>query len=116
MVCVRDRMTFSRVLALVLMLCVCVLNVIPLSNVTPRMVGVLVYGMGVLFSVTSGCAVYSLLCGVISVRDDLFVETFILFVVSQFSSVCVYSCSCVAAVSYLGCCESIVRSSAYVMR
>ena len=50
-----------------------------------------------------------------SVREDLFEETFLLLLVSQCSSVWMLSCSCVAAVSYFGCCESTVRSSAYDM-
>ena len=47
-----------------------------------------------------------------SVREDLFVETFILLLVSHCSNVWMQCCSCVAAVSCLGCCESIARSSA----
>ena len=67
------------------MLSVCCLNDIPLSKVTSRTVGVLVSGIGVLNSVAIGCAVYSLLYGIMTVSVDLFVETFSLFVVSQFS-------------------------------
>ena len=85
-VCVRARMTFSRVLAFVLIVLVCSLNVIPLSNVTPNMVDVSVTGMGVLKSVTCGCAEYSRLNGVISVSVDLFVETLSRLFVSQSSS------------------------------
>ncbi len=92
-------MTFSLFLALLLMSSVCCLNVIPLSSVTPRIFVCGVIGICVLLSVTCGVALYSMLCGVTSVSDDLFVETFILFVVSQFSSVCMYCCSCSAAVS-----------------
>ena len=58
-VCVTARRTFSRVLAFVLTVLVCSLNVIPLSNVTPSIVAVSVTGMGVLKSVTCGWAVYS---------------------------------------------------------
>ena len=83
-------MTFSRVLALVLMFCVCCLNVIPLSSVTSRIVGVLWIGIGVLKSVTCGCVLYSLLYGVMSVSVDLFVETLSLLFVSQCSSWCIY--------------------------
>ena len=60
-VCVRALMTFRRVLAFVLIVSVWCLNVMPLSSVTPNMVGVFVTGMGVLFRVTCGCTVYSLL-------------------------------------------------------
>lgn len=60
-VCVRALMTFSRVLAFVFIVSVWCLNVMPLSSVSPRIVGVLVIGMGVLFSVTCGCIVCSLL-------------------------------------------------------
>ena len=48
-------------------------------------------------------------------RENLFVETFILLLVSHCSNVWMYSCSCVAVVSCFGCCESIVRSSAHDM-
>ena len=89
-VCVRARMTFSLVLAFVLIVLVCSLNVIPRSNVTPKMVDVSVTGMGVLKSLTSGWTVYSRLNGVISVRVDLFVETLSLLFVSQSSSSCIY--------------------------
>ena len=58
-VCESARMTFSRFLALVLIVSVCCLNVIPLSNVTPRMVGVWVTGMGALLIVMWGSVVYS---------------------------------------------------------
>ena len=84
--CVSIRRTFSRVLAFVLTVLVCSLNVIPLSNVTPSTVAVSVTGMGVLKSVTCGWAVYSRLKGVISVSEDLFVETLSLLFVSQCSS------------------------------
>ena len=50
-----------------------------------------------------------------SVSEDLFVETLSLLLVSQCSNSCIYCCSCVAAVSYLGCCEMMVMSSAYVI-
>lgn len=86
MVWVSARMTFSRVLALVLMFCVCCLNVIPRSRVTPRIVGVLLIGIGVLKRVTTGWVLYSLLYGVMSVRVDLVVDTVSLLSVSQFSS------------------------------
>ena len=55
---------------------------------------------------------YSLFHGVMSVSVDFVVETFSLFVWSHVSSVCMYSCRCVAAVSKLGCCEKTVMSSA----
>lgn len=58
----------------------------------------------------------SWLNGVISVREDLFGETFILFEVSQSSRVCMYCCRLAAAVLYCGCCVLIVRSSAYDIR
>ena len=58
----------------------------------------------------------SWLNGVISVRDDLFGETFILFEVSQSSRVCMYCCRLAAAVWYCGCCVLTVRSSAYDIR
>lgn len=69
-------------------------------------------GIGMLFSVTWGCALYSWLYGVMSVREDLSVETFILLLCSQFSNAFMYICNCVAAVSYLGFCEVMVMSSA----
>ena len=50
----------------------------------------------------------SWLNGVISVREDLFGETFILFEVSQSSRVCMYCCRLAAAVLYCGCCVLIV--------
>ena len=89
-VCVSARATFSRVLAFVLIVLVCSLNVIPLSYVTPKMVVVSLTGMGVLYSVTCGCTEYSLLKGVMSVSEDLFAETLSLLSVSQFSSSCTY--------------------------
>ena len=85
-VCVRALMTFSRVLAFEFIVSVWCLNVMPLSSVIPKIVGVFVTGMGVLLMVTCGCTVYSLLWGVISVTDDLFAETLSLFCVSQCSS------------------------------
>ena len=84
---VRERMTFSRFLAFLFMLSVCCLNVIPLSSVTARMVGVSLNEMGLPFSVMWGCTPYSRVHGVMSVTEDLFAETFILFVASQDSSV-----------------------------
>ena len=80
-------MMFSLFLAFVLMSSVCCLNVIPRSNATPKMLVLCVTGRGVLFSVTCGWVVYSGLRGVMSVRKDLYVETFILLLVSQCSSV-----------------------------
>jgi uncharacterized membrane protein len=84
-------MTFSLFLAFVFVLSVCVLNVIPLSSVTPRIFVVCVTGSGVLCRVTCGCVLYSVVYGVTSVSDDLFAETFNLFVSSQRSKVCMYS-------------------------
>ena len=72
------------------MLSVCCLNVTPLSYVTPRIVGVLVYGIGVLLSVMVGCVVYSWDQGVMSVSVDLDVETLSRFVWSHISSVSMY--------------------------
>lgn len=86
-VVVSARMTFSLPLALFLMLVICGLNVMPVSYVAPRIVVLGVRGMGVLLSVTCGRVWYSLLYGVISVREDLFAETFILLFSSQTSSV-----------------------------
>ena len=48
------RKTFRRRLAFVFVLSVCVLNVIPRSYVTPRILGVLLMGRGVLLSVMCG--------------------------------------------------------------
>lgn len=45
--------------------------------------------------------------------EDLFAETFNLFVSSQSSSEWMYVCKLLAAVSCLGCCEMMVTSSAY---
>ena len=50
---------------------------------------------------------------VMSVSVDFVVETFSLLLWSHVSSVCMYSCRRVAAVSKLGCCEKTVISSAY---
>ena len=47
-------------------------------------------GRGVLLSVMCGWVLYSLLYGVIKVMDDLFAETFNLFVFSQSSNVFMY--------------------------
>ena len=60
-VCVSARRTFSRVVHLELIVLVCLLNVEPRSYVTPRILGVFVLGMGVLFNVTCGCVLYSTL-------------------------------------------------------
>ena len=84
-VCVSALRTFRRCLALVLMSVVCGLNVIILSKVTPRILGVLLMGSGVLFSVTCGVMLSSLLYGVMRVSEDLFAETLSLFVLSQSS-------------------------------
>ena len=73
------RATFSRVLAFVLIVFVCSLNVISLSYVTPKMVVVSLTGMGVLYSVT---------CVSVSVSEDFFAETLSLLSVSQFLSSC----------------------------
>ena len=89
------------------MLSACCLNVIPLSNVTPRILVLCVTGRGVLFSVMCGCILYSALWGAMSVRKDLFVENSILLFVSHCSSVWMLSYSCVAAVSSFGCCEVV---------
>ena len=56
---VSARRTFSLFLALPFMLSVCVLNVAPLSYVTPRILGVLEVGIGRLLSVTCGVMLYS---------------------------------------------------------
>ena len=87
-VCVSALRTFKRVLAGVFILSVCCLNVTPLSSVTPRIFVVGVTGMGVLFSVMCGWALYSLLNGVRRVSVDFVVETFSLFCESQCSRVC----------------------------
>ena len=110
---VSARKTFRRRLAFVFVLSVCVLNVIPRSYVTPRIFGVFLMGRGVLLSVMCGWVLYSLLYGVIKVMDDLFAETFNLFVFSQFSNVFMYVCRLLAAVSCRGCCEMMLTSSAY---
>ena len=89
---VSARKTFRRRLAFAFVLSVCVLNVIPRSYVTPRILGVLLMGRGVLLSVMCGWVLYSLLYGVIKVMDDLFAETFNLFVISQSSNVLMYVC------------------------
>ena len=70
------------------------------------------YGISSQFSVTGGCRVYSWFHGVMSVSVDFVVETFSLLVWSHVSSVCMYSCRCVAAVLMLGCCEKTVISLA----
>ena len=114
--CVSARKTFRRRLAFVFVLSVCVLNVVPRSYVTPRIFGVLLMGRGVLLSVMCGWVLYSLLYGVIKVMDDLFAETFNLFVFSQFSNVFMYVCRLLAAVSCRGCCEMMLTSSAYEQR
>ena len=90
MVFVSARRTFSRCVDLMVMFLMCWLNVIPRSIVTPMIFVVGVVGMRVLLSVMWGSTVYSLLYGVMRVSVDLFAETFSLFVLSQFSSVCMY--------------------------
>ena len=57
-------------------------------------------------------ALYSKLYCVTGVSDDLFVETFSLFVVSRVSNDPKYCCRCVAAISCLGCLAISVRISA----
>ena len=56
---------------------------------------------------------YSLFHGVMSVSVDFFVDIASMFVRSHVSSVCMYSCICMATVSKLGCFENTVMSSAY---
>ena len=74
---VSARKTFRRRLAFVFVLSVCVLNVIPRSYVTPRILGVLLMGRGVLLSVMCGWVLYSLLYGVIKVKGgDLWPSRF----------------------------------------
>ena len=109
----RARSTFRRVLALVFTLEMCSLKVIPLSKVSPRIVGVGDCGIGVLLSVTVGWELYSIFQGVKRVSVDLVGETLSLFVLSHCSSECMYCWRCEAAVSVLGCCEKMVMSSAY---
>ena len=58
-----------------------------------------------LFSVTGGCSGCSLLNGVMSVSVDFVVQSFSLFVWSHVSSMYMYYCICVAAISGSGCCE-----------
>ena len=65
---------------------------------------------------TDGCAAIPLLKEVFIVRDDLLGKTFSLFVASQVFSWLMYTCTLVAAVSYLGCCDITVKSSAYDTR
>ena len=105
--------TFRRVLALVLTLEICSPKVIPLSKVTPRIVGVGDCGMGVLLRVMLGCALYSAFQGVKRVRVDFVGETLSLFVSSHCSSEWMYCWRWEAAVSCLVCCERMVMSSAY---
>ena len=76
-------MTFKRCLALMLMPVVCDLNVIILSKVTPRILGVLLMGNGELLRWMCNSLLYS----VMSVSEDLGAETSSLFVVSQSSNV-----------------------------
>ena len=90
MLCVRARSTFKCVLALVLTLEMCSLKVIPLSKVTPRIVGVGDCGMGVLLRVTLGCVLCSALQGVKRVSVDFVGETLSLLVSSHCSSVWMY--------------------------
>ena len=54
-------MKFSFFLAFVLVLSVCCLNVIPLSNVTPRILVLCATARGVLLSGNCGCVLYSVL-------------------------------------------------------
>ena len=56
---------------------------------------------------------YSSFHGVMSVSVDFAVETFSLFFWNHVSSMCMYSCRCVAAIRGLGCREKTVISSAY---
>ena len=51
-----------------------------------------------------------------SVREDLFGETFSLFEVRQSFKMCMYCCRLAAAVWNFGCCDLTVRSSAYDIR
>ena len=83
--CLSARRTFKRVYAFELILWMCCANVIPLSYVSPRVVGVLVHGISLPFSVTGGCSVCSLFHGLISVNVDFFVETFSLHVWNHIS-------------------------------
>ena len=53
---------------------------------------------------------YSLFHGVMSASVDFVVETFSQFVWSHVSSMYMYSCRCVAAISGSGCCEKTVMS------
>ena len=89
-------------LLFVFMFCMCCLDVIPLSYVTPNVVGLLVRGISSSFRVTGGFRVCSRFHGVMSVSVNFVVETFSLIVWSHVSSVCMYSFRCVAAVSILG--------------
>ena len=63
---VSVRRMFSRVLTLVFMMLVRSLKVVPLSNVNPRILGVGVVGIRVLFRVMCGWMLCSLLNGVMS--------------------------------------------------
>ena len=65
---------------------VCFPNVKTGSSVTPRSAGQGLTGMGVLYSVTDGCAAISLSKEFIRVEDDWPGEIFSLFEVSQVSS------------------------------
>ena len=90
MLWVRALSTFNRVLAFAFTREMCSAKVIPRSKVTPRRVGVEVYGIGVLLRVTVGCVVYSLFHGVMSVMVDLVGETFSLLISSHCSRVWMY--------------------------
>ena len=57
-----------------------------MSNVRPRILGVFVKGMGVLFSVMRGCSEDSFLSEVIRVTDDFSDEAVILLVCSHSSN------------------------------
>ena len=75
------------------LLCECSLYVVRTSSLcrlTQRILVLCVTGRGVLLSVTWGCVLYSALWGVMSVREDLFEETFILLLVNHCSNVWMY--------------------------
>ena len=91
------------------MFCEGSLKVPIMSKISPRIIGVLLSEMGVLFRVTLN----SLLQGGIKVIDDLLVATYSLFVSNQLSSVFGYVCMFVVAISYSESCENIVKFPAY---
>ena len=70
-----------------------------MSKVTPRILGLLLKGIGVLFSVMVGGVELSCVSVVIRVIDDLFGEADILLFLSQVSRLVMYCCMRVAAVS-----------------